>query len=542
MQPSALISLPPTGSVSVPNGRHDEAPISKLHRDILWHIFMKNADMSITSSSHDLIHLSAAFSALTTARRSSQVCRHWRDVILSSSSVWSRCIDLHDLRQEHPHWRDEVLLRTGQSPLHVKGIIATSDETMFLLSLLDSNWERIRELEIDILDYSAVNDVRWSVFLRPAPTVRSVSIAFRWQTIVPDILSTQNIPIFADHAPALVWFTSSNILFRMPASSHPQLRHLDLKGRFTVAQLLGTLSQMLCIEYLSISGRRDQPIENTPMLKFPHTNFPRLSYISLYGSFGRCLTLLEHITPAPGCSLKLSTSSAGGLVNMQPRVSAVFHYAQSLFDSHIASKLDLKIRNNRFLLSCEEVVVPPSDSDSRRLPGFVFDIVGITRISILPLDSLLYSLSTCRLDKVTTLAIHPLLPDSESDFFNTNFTPFITMLHSLETLETTQGFFDILFKTDESRLVFPSLKKIIYKFYNTFPSDFMKSFLFRRQELGIPIQDLEISPSYSSFYQDMRPLDTLTGLRLKWKQGDILKEYTCGSGNPECLNLAKDLV
>ncbi|KDR78581.1 hypothetical protein GALMADRAFT_244020 [Galerina marginata CBS 339.88] len=539
MQPSAT-TRPPTGSVSVPKGRHDEAPFSKLHRDVLWLIFMKNADMDTTGRCHDLISLPAALSALTTARWSSQVCRHWRDVMLSSSSVWSRCIDLDHLNQEDPRWRDEVLLRTDHLPLHVKGIIATPDEAMFLLSLLDSNWHRIREIEIEIVDDSTVDDVRWDVFLQPAPVVQSVVIAFRYETGIPDILSTPDNTIFADHAPALVRFASSNILFGMPSRrSLPQLRHLELKGKFTAAQLLGALSRMSCLEYLSI--HRDLHIDDIPMSIIPHTNVPRLSYILLYGAIGGCLTLLEHITPAPGCSLILDTSGVDWVADMGDRVPEVlFHYAKSFFEFHTASKLDLKIRKNRFSLSCEEMVVHPSDSDSPRLPEFAVDIESITNVGLFPLDSLLYIFSTCRFDKVTTLAIHQLF--SEADFDNANFIPFISSLISLETLETTQALFDILFKTDESRLVFPSLKTIIYKFSNTFPSDFMKNFLFRRHELGIPIQELTISPPHFSFYQDMRPLDNLTGLRLKWKQGDVLKEYICGSGNPECLDLAKGLV
>jgi len=99
--------------------------ISTLHEDLLWKIFLFNADLN------DDISFDAALgrgqdpvfttNGLTVTRHTSQVCRFWRSLILGSTSIWGRVIDLNVLKASSQIWRDEVLKRTGEAPLDIKG-------------------------------------------------------------------------------------------------------------------------------------------------------------------------------------------------------------------------------------------------------------------------------------------------------------------------------------------------------------------------------------------------------------------------------------
>jgi hypothetical protein len=89
-----------------------EPSISKLGRDLLWKVFLINSDTNSRLSVESTIQFNEAtgkrlsrdeiffiYSPLTIARRSSQVCRLWRDIILSSPSLWGRIIDFDYLKQ-----------------------------------------------------------------------------------------------------------------------------------------------------------------------------------------------------------------------------------------------------------------------------------------------------------------------------------------------------------------------------------------------------------------------------------------------------------
>ncbi|KDR80339.1 hypothetical protein GALMADRAFT_153974, partial [Galerina marginata CBS 339.88] len=53
------------------------------------------------------------YSPLNTVRLTSQVCSHWREIILGSPIIWASTIELQILRQKSDNWRKEVMRRTG---------------------------------------------------------------------------------------------------------------------------------------------------------------------------------------------------------------------------------------------------------------------------------------------------------------------------------------------------------------------------------------------------------------------------------------------
>jgi hypothetical protein len=74
-----------------------DLPIAKLHRDLLWQIFALN----LVIEKH--IHTDDDRGPLKTACHTSQVCASWRQVIISSSSLWSNIIDLESSESVREH-------------------------------------------------------------------------------------------------------------------------------------------------------------------------------------------------------------------------------------------------------------------------------------------------------------------------------------------------------------------------------------------------------------------------------------------------------
>ena len=73
----------------------EKRPVVHLDHDLLYHILQMNADMFVDHN------------ALKAARMASQVCRHWREVILSMASLWAKLIDLSSLHGSADLWRLE---------------------------------------------------------------------------------------------------------------------------------------------------------------------------------------------------------------------------------------------------------------------------------------------------------------------------------------------------------------------------------------------------------------------------------------------------
>jgi len=135
--------------------KFDGPPIAKLHRDLLWEIFALNAD--IEEGPKGVVNVSdtddlCRFSPLTNTRYTSQVCASWRELIIGSPSLWGNMIDLQALDQGSDTWRNEVLLRTGNSRLSISGDIhrGTQGAQEFLVLLLKDHWVRISRVHVRI--------------------------------------------------------------------------------------------------------------------------------------------------------------------------------------------------------------------------------------------------------------------------------------------------------------------------------------------------------------------------------------------------------
>ncbi|KDR82245.1 hypothetical protein GALMADRAFT_135605 [Galerina marginata CBS 339.88] len=174
---------PEVEELKLPAGRNEnggQAQISRLHEDILYYIFELNADMYLeeeSNSSDDDGQTSSDPNdnalndhALNVIRHTSQVCRCWRGLIIGSPMIWGNIIDLNLLRQVNNLWRKEVIKRTGNSRLSVKGVVKCKGSTgEFFADLMKNHWLRIRKLNVKIYDYQFLDDETWQALQHPAP-------------------------------------------------------------------------------------------------------------------------------------------------------------------------------------------------------------------------------------------------------------------------------------------------------------------------------------------------------------------------------------
>ncbi|KIM34926.1 hypothetical protein M413DRAFT_32909 [Hebeloma cylindrosporum] len=181
----------------------DGPQIAKLNRDLLWQIFALNADIAAGAPANTHSDYLFNLSPLTITRHSSQVCASWRQLILGSPSLWGNMIDLESLQQKSDTWRNEVLLRTGNSELSIKGnVMAETSE--FFVSLFKNHWTRIKRIQVLFCMHAEEWPDAWNALGCPAPSLRLCSIHFGYG--LPRIYSSPGFSLFANHAPLLTSF------------------------------------------------------------------------------------------------------------------------------------------------------------------------------------------------------------------------------------------------------------------------------------------------------------------------------------------------
>ncbi len=133
-------------------------PILRLSHDLLWHILKMNADMFLDDN------------ALKTTRMTSQVCRHWRNFMLSTSSLWAKLVDLNSLEYHTMDaWRNELMRRTGTALLWIaaRKYPIPNDSTgiiSFFFDIVSKNWHRIQKLVIVGINVKHIEPMATAVY------------------------------------------------------------------------------------------------------------------------------------------------------------------------------------------------------------------------------------------------------------------------------------------------------------------------------------------------------------------------------------------
>lgn len=295
-----------------------EGPISNLSNDILWAIFSLNAHQSDErDDEHDFEP-----PPLLTLLRTSQVCSRWRNLILSTSSLWGQTINLDLLQKQE--WREEVMRRTGDAVLCIKGFCSADegvDESVALL-ILDENWSRMQSVDISFItvkDWGSFKDLLFRIICRPAYRLEEFLLEIPSWTHVENSNTMQradlHLPsdflLFDNKAPVLFTLDAPQIKMDLRAPWLSQLQVLVLNGPIPLNDVLQALAHMPLLKRLELDG---DPYaiahEHGLELSLQEVRLPLLERISLVieEPIKPHITFLTHIQTPPQCCFSLDVS------------------------------------------------------------------------------------------------------------------------------------------------------------------------------------------------------------------------------------------
>ena len=273
------------------------SPIFKLNDDVLLYIFMLNADM------FDDVD------ALDTARFTSQVCRSWRTLMLASSSLWARLIDMDRISDSSgDEWRKELMERSGDALLWIQlSDFHYSVNTSEFFDFIAKNWHRIQKLFV----HGNPPDVEFIPLplKSPAPHLEVFDVSIFPNNSGETLGKSQPGFLFGNHAPRLFDFHlgGHSVDHRTPWLSH--LQYLELDGEYFLQDLLGLLLEARNLEELTISPLIKGSISP---LSPPAVSLLHLYSFSYYGCLQPCLLLLDHLKFPPDCALSIEISITHG--------------------------------------------------------------------------------------------------------------------------------------------------------------------------------------------------------------------------------------
>ncbi|KDR68503.1 hypothetical protein GALMADRAFT_256725 [Galerina marginata CBS 339.88] len=536
------------------------APPFELNEDVLWKILTINANMNNDEPGRRYNSTEKAQGwrtrALVMTWTCSHVCRRWRESIVHSPTLWARLIDLDVLVTVRREWRDEILRRTGESVLLIKGDVFASRplEWNLVMTLLQDLWHRIQRLDIRVLKIkNNPNDGFWDFLYRPAPALQ----VFRFRTH-----SDQTAPLptparlFANDAPLLQDFRVS----RLPLKLTPemtwlhQVRRLDVylvtsRRVMSVYDWLRMLEQMPLIESLALySAFQIPPNFNSSTTTKLHR--PHLAEIRLTDYLMPCTEVLAKIIPRPGCSLSLSALDSNDGppqdLDLTSVGKVVSRYAQTYFNDRPITTLFLAIYPGGFAVE-----------EDHRCDNHASDTyfrVDIQRMNDdgqhPPMLQLLDAFSSCSFEYVTTLEFEVIITpfqalDSNVHRFLASLPNVVTLLTFGEALWALQTLDDAMLGVkhdntshhDRSPFLFPSLRvvKLKSRDHNFRPrsTEGAIPFLTSRHASQRPVEVLDLTRMDWKGFRMLDIFADITGLKVIYHDGECIRERICGSHSDE---------
>ncbi|KAF8963006.1 hypothetical protein BDZ97DRAFT_2076110 [Flammula alnicola] len=504
-------------SNSTPESR-SRSPIDALSQDLLWKIFLMNANMEEDYKESHFVEVKERhppeLSALTTTVQTSHVCRYWRELILGWPSVWCRVIDFDALLHRKDWWKNEVMLRTQQSPLSVRGTVNLRQPIprSFFISLLNDNWARIRTFDVMVQFSYEDNPSMWQVFSRPAPQLESFKLTLDRNVQVNPVRKPPAI-VFSNYAPLLREFGCHSLDISFCGSALSHIGVLELSGRIEVriapSKLIETLQHMVFLESLTL----DWAIEDTWDVALKVVNLPRLKEIAVHDCIETAAEVLEHINAARTCSLYLKVWDHNVKRAAVHRV--VSRYSQNYFSSHTATWLSFHLLPGCFRLA----ELRPSNTSWR---NFVLNILQANS----DVSSFFWTtISPCHFTRVTYMEFHAEVFGAQA--FNDDLTHFLSSFSSLEVLVTSVSTLFLLLQLSQNGLViFPSLKTLRMTNVDCTPpcshatlQSVTLRFLNSRRSMGASIDTIDLSMlNWASNLDSVQFLEEIPGLSVMWNR------------------------
>ena len=224
----------------------------------------------------------------------SYVCRHWRDVALNCSTLWSF------LFASSQSWTDELLARSKTAPLKVRvdSDYPKPSQELNLLEKVAPQTGRIQDLRLRLTRREAERIL--SLFSSPAPLLQTLQISVERSNYLgePGLVSGA---LFDKYTPVLRKLELTNYAFPLTCPTlrgvtSLRLRDLGTSFRPTLAELKVALGRMQNLAHLHLenalpSARGNsisQSFEDSERLSFPH-----LSRLSIVAPFTTVVLLLS---------------------------------------------------------------------------------------------------------------------------------------------------------------------------------------------------------------------------------------------------------
>ncbi|KDR77975.1 hypothetical protein GALMADRAFT_244940 [Galerina marginata CBS 339.88] len=534
------------------------SPIQSLNPDLLWLIFELNTTQDSTSdsvfglSSNSTSSSQSTIPAIVTTRNTSQVCTSWRNILLESSSLWGRLIDLDMLDQPTNHWRNEILRRAGSAYLWITGnILGTTEQSThvrtFFFSIIGDRdcWNRIQRIIVylDILD---ISDERWKALCNRAPNLEIFKVTNPWAMDLttpmfysPPSSSSRHGTLFGNDAPSLRTFDADQIYFGHNASWLSHLRHIRFQAWFPPSHIITLLPAMPHLEslrYSHIFQKLDGgPVDNSAN-SLPCIHLPNLTMLYLEVQLGDLLLIMEHLTPAPGCALSISVDDTLAEYTPAPAPQALSKYTRSYFAIHPPKNLYFEFSGKAFTFE---------DMGEGNTTFYIriYSWTGISQdLGFLLLDSLRQPPSSPPYFNSLSTLILDLSHNPQTSPLFSNLMTVLEAMPSVTTLRTSSESLQVLLGLESPTnpdnpgrsVLFPMLRTIEIIFINlngdrSTDYDGILPFLLRRQSAGLPISLLDFTKCQSYRLQHIDVLNGLNGLIIRWKRGKKDVEYVCGS-------------
>ncbi|KAF9554356.1 hypothetical protein CPC08DRAFT_821759 [Agrocybe pediades] len=500
--------------------------------DVLWEIFSSLASFDQYNSQ-----------PLKTLRIVSHVCTSWRQLILSSPLLWARIINVDELIQMTDDWRTEVIRRTGDAVLSIRGtgyrVSAKSER--FIVFLLRDNWYRIKYIQIFLSSLSLHRSSVFSQILQtPAPNLEYFAVECgSLETGCPNNRRNQEVEgsedlvvggdswtchsvSFGGQAPKLKHFSCADLLLP-PAEQFcfSQVVHLEC-GETNGEVLLNALAFMPKIETLHVHIIEDLPnipiFSPTNIVFLPHLHHVRITTDTVW-QVG--LTILISLRPCPGFQLEFDVREGQGDITIAGGGDVIKDVlSRFLTDTSGELKedtLEVKLYGDVFYMFT---------LDKFRLDFHCWNCVApLIRILSIPQAAFL---------QATELNIDIIRENQETDEIIANFFSSLAVAHSLCTNSETLAYIHELSLGYPDKHLLPALKHLELRGYEMGLANMIEEFLgYRRDAYGTPIQSITASGLWGA---NLCNLERFDGILFRGYFGDTEVCYVCGSGSPETLD------
>ena len=224
----------------------------------------------------------------------SYVCRHWRDVALNCSTLWSF------LFVSSHNWTNELLARSKEAPLRVciDSEYPKQSKELYLLERVAPQARRIQDLCLRLTRREAERIL--SMFSSGAPLLQTLRVCVERSNYLAEPALVSG-PLFQGDIPALRKLELTN--YAVPLSSLTlcrlttlRLRDLGASCQLTLAELQVALSRMQNLAHLHLENALPSAIRGPTGWSFEgpdKLSFPRLSRLSVVAPFSTVVLLLS---------------------------------------------------------------------------------------------------------------------------------------------------------------------------------------------------------------------------------------------------------